>query len=189
MRKVVLFMHLSLDGFAATPDGGLDWIVFSDDLMDYADEIVATTGSPMYGRTTYGMMEGFWPTVLDDPKAAGHDLQHARWVQDVHKIVFSTTLPSADWNNTELIKGDVASNIERLKKEPGKDLVIFGSPGLAKSLLEFDLIDEYRLTINPVILGKGVAVFNELQQKVSLKLLSSKTTKAGVLTLHYEAVR
>ncbi len=87
MRKLVLFMHVSLDGYASDSNGGLDWIPYNEELEKYAEEVVAEVGAPVYGRTTYRMMESYWPTVLDNPNASRHGMEHAKWVQDVKKIV------------------------------------------------------------------------------------------------------
>jgi len=189
MRRLVLFMHVSLDGFAADPNHGLDFLSYDKELEQYADELVKTVGSPVYGRTTYQLMESYWPTVLKKPNADKHALEHARWVENVPKIVFSKTLTEVTWNNTRLIKDNIAEEVKNLKQQPGKDLVIFGSPGLAASLMNLGLIDEYRLTVHPVILGSGISVFTNNTAKSTLKLLDSKTLKSGVLTLHYTTVR
>lgn len=92
MRKLVLFMHVSLDGYASDSNGGLDWIPYNEELEKYAEEIVAEVGAPVYGRTTYRMMESYWPTVLEDPNASRHEMEHAKWLQDVKKIVISGTM-------------------------------------------------------------------------------------------------
>lgn len=189
MRKVVLFMHVSLDGFAADPNRGLDFLSYDEELQRYADELVKTVGSPVYGRTTYQLMESYWPTVLKKPNAGKHALEHAQWVENVPKIVFSTTLNEVTWNNTRLIKGNVAEEVKKLKQQPGKDLVIFGSPGLSATFMNLGLIDEYKLTVHPIILGDGISVFKNNSVKSTLKLLDSKTLKSGVLTLHYETIR
>lgn len=189
MRKVVLFAHISLDGFAGDKNGGLGFLSYDQELQQYADEVVKTVGVPLYGKTTYHLMEGYWPAVLDNPDADKHSLEHARWVQDIPKVVFSTTLNDASWNNTTLVKDNVLETVNKLKQEPGKDLVIFGSPGLAKSFMKLGLIDEYKLTLHPVIMGNGISLFDGAIAKSSLKLLESKTLKSGVATLHYEAVR
>lgn len=185
MRKVVLFMHLSLDGFAADPNGGLDFLTYDKELQQYAEELVKTVGSPVYGRNTYKLMEGYWPTVLKKPNADKHALEHAQWVENVPKIVFSKTLNEVTWNNTRLIKDNIAEEVKKLKQQPGKDLVIFGSPGLSATFMNLGLIDEYKLTVHPVILGNGLSVFKNNDTKSTLKLLESKTLKSGVITLHY----
>ena len=189
MRKVVLFMHVSLDGFVGGPNGELDWASYDEELEKYAEEVVSTVGSPLYGRVTYQMMESYWPTVLDDPSATQHAMDHARWLEDVEKIVFSKTLETVEWNNTRLIKDNIVEEVTKLKQQPGKDLVIFGSPGLARHFMQLGLIDAYRLTVNPVILGRGLPLFQGLEDKVNLKLVNSKTLNSGVVALHYETKR
>ena len=185
MRKLVLFMHVSLDGFAADPNRGLDFLSYDKELEQYAEELVKTVGSPVYGRITYQLMESYWPTVLKKPNASGHALEHARWVENVPKIVFSKTLTEVTWNNTRLIKDNIVEEVNKLKEQPGKDLAIFGSPGLASTFMNLGLIDEYKLTVHPIILGNGISAFTNNSRKNTLKLLESKTLKSGVITLHY----
>lgn len=189
MRKVVLFAHMSLDGFAGDVNGGLGFLTYDQELQQFAGELVKTVGAPLYGKSTYQLMEGYWPTVLDDPNADKHSLGHAQWVHDIPKVVFSSTLESASWNNTTLVKDNVVEAVNKLKEEPGKDLVIFGSPGLAKSFLKLGLIDELKLTLHPVLLGNGISLFDGNITKSSLKLLESKNLQSGVVTLHYEVIR
>jgi len=189
MRKLVLFMHVSLDGYASDMNGGLDWIPYNEEFEKYAEEVVAEVGSPVYGRMTYRLMEGYWPTVLDNPNASRHGMEHARWLQNVKKIVISSTLDKVEWTNTMLIKDNIAEQIKALKEEPGKDLVIFGSPGAAKTLLELGLIDEFLLTICPVVLGGGKSIFGGGGEKIRLKLLSSRTFQSGIITARYELER
>ncbi len=188
MKKVVLFVHVSLDGFMAGPNGELNWISYDAELERYAAGIVAEVGSPVYGRVTYQMMEGYWPTVLENPDAPVHARQHAEWVDNVEKIVFSRTLKAAGWKNTRLFNENIPEVVQKLKQEPGGNLVIFGSPRLAHSFMELDLIDEYQLTLNPVLLGAGIPLFSDIQQQTNLKLLKSTTLNSGVLGLHYERV-
>lgn len=185
MRKLVLFAHISLDGFAGDSQGGLGFLSYNEELQQFASELVKTVGAPVYGKNTYQLMEGYWPTVLNNPNADEHSVEHAKWVHDVPKFVFSTTLPSADWNNTKLIKDNVVEEVNQLKQQAGKDLVIFGSPGLAKSFMSLGLIDEYKLTLHPVILGSGISLFDSKPPMSNLKLLESKTLGSGVVTLHY----
>lgn len=190
MRKVVLFMHVSLDGFAAGPNGELDWIPYDEEMIGYADEIVSTVGSPVYGRVTYQMMEGYWPTVLENPSGSSkHEIDHANWIENVDKIVISNSLEKVEWNRTRLIKENIAEEIAELKQQPGKDLVIFGSPGLAQTFIQLDLIDEYRLTLCPVVLGSGIRLFRDNPDMINLKLLSARTYRSGVIALHYQSVK
>jgi dihydrofolate reductase len=187
MRKVVLFMHLSLDGFAAGPNGELDWLPFDEELEAYADEIVSTVGSPIYGRVTFQMMESYWPTVLQNPSSSSkHDIDHANWIEKIEKIVISRSLEKVEWNNTRLIKENIAEEIAKLKQQPGKDLVIFGSPSIAQAFIQLDLIDEYRFTVSPIVLSSGIRLFQDNKDKINLKLLSTRTLHSGVIALHYQ---
>lgn len=178
---------MSLDGFAGDINGGLDFLSYDGELQKYAEELVKTVGAPVYGKNTYHLMEGYWPTVLNNPNAGGHSLEHAKWVQDIPKVVFSTTLEEASWNNTTLIKDNVVEEVNKLKQQPGKDLVIFGSPGLARNFMKLGLIDEYKLTLHPIILGNGISLFDKEITRSQLELLETKTLKSGVVTLHYAA--
>ncbi|MBF9222763.1 dihydrofolate reductase family protein [Hymenobacter ruricola] len=187
MRKLVLFAHISLDGFAGDVHGGLDFLSYNEELQQFADDLVQTVGAPLYGKNTYHLMQGYWPTVLTNPTATPQALAHARWVQEIPKIVFSTTLPSAGWNNTTLVKDKVVEEVNKLKQQPGKDLVVFGSPGLSKSLMNLGLVDEYKLTLHPVLLGEGISLFDGSTRRSNLKLLASKTLGSGVIILHYGA--
>jgi dihydrofolate reductase len=189
MRKVVLFIHLSLDGFAAGPNGELDWMSYDEELEKYAEGVVSTVGAALYGRVTFQMMESYWPTVLKNSSSTKHDIDHAHWIEKISKVVFSKSLNKVEWNNTRLIKDNVAEEVSKLKQQPGKDLVIFGSPGLAQTLMRLDLIDEYRLTVNPVVLGVGKPLFKDIRAKVTLKLLETKTFASGVTGLHYKLKR
>ncbi|MFA6024430.1 MAG: dihydrofolate reductase family protein [Candidatus Gracilibacteria bacterium] len=189
MRNLVLFLHLSLDGFSATEDGRLDWIPYNESLQQYAAKVVATVGVPVYGRVTYEMMKGYWPMMLRDESASKQTREHAEWLEGVEKIVVSTTLPEQDWNNTRVIRENVVEELTKLKQEPGKNLVIFGSITLANSLMESDLIDEFQFTISPVFLGRGKTFIRSIGKKLPLELLASEAVEGGVVGLHYKVVR
>jgi dihydrofolate reductase len=190
MRKVISLMHISLDGFAADAGGGFDWIVYDESIAkDVQDEILATVDTAIYGRATYLGMYNYWPTVPGNPESSEGEIRHANWVQNVQKLVFSTTLDKAEWNNTRLIKKNVAEEMTKLKEQPGKNMMIFGSPRLVHTFAELGLINEYRLTISPVALGSGVPLFNGGAGNVNLKLLHSKSYDVGVIGARYEVVR
>jgi dihydrofolate reductase len=189
MRKVVLFLHQSLDGYCATAKGGLEWIPYNGALAKYAGRIVQTVGSPMYGRVTYEMMRDYWPALLNDPSASSHEKEHAQWIDQVEKIVFSTTLDKQDWNNTTVISDNIEERVKTLKEKDGKDLVIFGSPTLARSLMKLNLIDEFQFTVSPVILGEGMTFMRSIEHKVNLELLDSEQLESGVVGLHYRVLK
>ncbi len=189
MRKVISFMHVSLDGFTTGPNGELEWAIVDEELNPYVDPLFRNVDTALYGRVTYLGMQSYWPTVLTDPEASPRDLAHARWVENVSKIVFSTTLSRADWKNSRLVKDHIAEEIESLKQQPGLDLMIFGSPRLTHTFFHLGLIDEYRLFLNPIVLGGGIPLFQDIKEWTKLKLLEAKTFQAGVVGLHYQAVR
>jgi dihydrofolate reductase len=186
MRKVISFMHVSLDGFTAGPNDELEWAIVDEELNPYVDNLFKTVDTALYGRRTYEGMMGYWPTVLTDPDASPRDLAHARWVEDVSKIVFSKTLSRAEWKNSRLIKDQIAEEISSLKQQPGLDLMIFGSPRLTHTFMRLGLIDEYRLFLNPIILGGGIPLFQDIKSWTKLKLLDTRTFQAGVVGLHYQ---
>src|SRR6266851_4158137 len=152
MRKVISFMHVSLDGFTTGPNGELEWAIVDEELNPYVDPLFRNVDTALYGRVTYLGMQSYWPTVLTDPEATPRDLEHARWVENVSKIVFSTTLSRAEWKNSRLVKDQIAEEIASLKQQPGRDLMIFGSPRLTHTFIHLGLIDEYRLFLNPIVL-------------------------------------
>jgi dihydrofolate reductase len=189
MRNIIAFMHASLDGFVAGPNGEMNWITMDDEIFEEAIELAGTTDTALYGRTTYQMMEGYWPTVLTNSSSTKNELHHAQWVEDIPKIVFSKSMEKPKWNNTRLIKENIEEEMMKLKQQPGKNMMIFGSPGLTHSFMQMNLIDEYRININPVILGNGIPLFKTVKDKISLKLLKTQTFKSGVIGLHYETIK
>lgn len=182
-------MHVSLDGFVAGPNGEMDWITMDDEIFEDAIDLSTEADTALYGRTTYEMMESYWPSVLKSPEATKNELHHATWVENVSKIVFSTSLDKAEWNNTKLIKRNVKYEVAKLKQQPGKNMMIFGSPRLTHSFMQMGLIDEYRINVNPVVLGNGLPLFRNIEDRINLKLLNARTFESGVIGLHYETRR
>jgi dihydrofolate reductase len=185
MRKLVLFMHVSLDGFVAGPDGEMDWIHVDDEIFDYAGARTNAGDTALYGRKTYQMMEAYWPTAGAQPGASRHDREHSAWYNKVTKVVISRTMKDVDLPRTRIVSGDLGREIGALKQAAGKEIVIFGSPGAAQSLMAEDLIDDYWLFVNPVLLGRGIALFQGAQRKASLALTESQALGSGVVCLHY----
>ncbi|MNW48123.1 hypothetical protein D3C74_254730 [compost metagenome] len=191
MRKLVLFLHASLDGFVEGPNGEMDigWVSYDTDLERHAKEILSTADTVIWGRGTYQMMHSYWPSVPSNPSASQHERDHAEWIDKTEKIVFSTTLETADWNNSRLVNKDIENEIRHLKQQPGKDMVILGSPRLAHHFMQLDLIDEYKITVSPVLIGKGLPLFQGLKEKINLKLIENKTFDSGAIGLVYQTVR
>ena len=187
MRNLVAFMHVSLDGFVANARGEMDWITIDDEVFKDAITLADSADTALFGRVTYQMMESYWPTVLLSDSSTELELQHAKWMEDVNKIVFSETLEKVEWKNTRLINKNISQEIIGLKQHPGKKLMIFGSPRLTHSFMQWDLIDEYRININPVILGNGIPLFS-VPSRVALTLIGTKNFKSGVVGLHYKTI-
>jgi len=130
-------------------------------------------------------MEDYWPTAANRPGATKHDREHSSWLSLASKIVFSRTLKKVNWHYTRIVNGPVSEEIAELKKQPGKNLILFASPGLASTFMNLNLIDEYWFNVNPILLGEGIPLFKNLSDMRTLKLLDSKTYKQGVVNLHY----
>jgi dihydrofolate reductase len=191
MRKVILFMHMSLDGFICGPNNEQDWMTMTDDAMGkyLAADLLATVDTMLVGRKLYQGFASFWPTMIDNPNIPKELSDFAKWMQDTPKIVFSTTLNKVEWKNSTLATKDIAATIAELKTQPGGDIVTFGGAALAAELTSLNLIDEYRLKLEPVVLGKGKPLFKEISGRVKLKLIKSKAFDSGVVGLYYETIR
>ena len=183
MRKVILLEHVSLDGFAAGLNGEMDWITFDDDVESYVHALHQTTDAAIYGRVTFEMMQGYWPTVLTDPNAGASALNHARWLDGATKIAISRTMAQPAWRNSLVIGDNLGEEIRQLKQKPGKDMWLIGSISTVQSFARLGLIDEYWLNINPVVLGSGRSLFGDVP--VNLKLLKATPFKCGVVGLQY----
>lgn len=188
MRKLVSFTHLSLDGYACGPSGELEWANVEPEIAADVDARLSEVGTAVYGREVYGMMLGYWPTVSDNPESTPHDRAHMAWVEAIPKLVISRVLERADWNNTILIRENVAEAVREQKSGSGGPLMVFGSPRLVHVLARLELIDEYLIYLNPVVLGGGTPLF-EAGQAQKLTLLESKPFQAGVVALRYAVQR
>lgn len=186
MRKLIAFCHLSLDGIAAVPNRSLNWVSYDEELEKWAEPIVKATDTAVYGRITYELMK-YWQTVPTKPNVSQHELEHARWIENVEKIVFSRSKMVPEWNNTTVVNRDVKETILKLKQKPGKNITIFGSPTIASLLIKLGLVDEYRFSVSPIVLGTGKSLFKELKESIKLRLVEEQTFKSGVITLHYKA--
>lgn len=186
MRKIVLFMHVSLDGFVAGKNGEMNWIHVDEEIFDYAADRTDESDTALYGRNTYEMMENYWPNAGEKPGASKHDKHHSKWYNQVNKIVLSKTLAGKDLNKTTIISNNISEQLNEIKQKGGKEIVIFGSPGAAHSLMKLDLIDSYWLFINPILLGEGIPLFQNISKITKLKLLKTHAFSSGVVCLNYE---
>jgi dihydrofolate reductase len=182
MGKVIAFNMATLDGFFAGPDGEIDWHHVDEEFNEFAIAQLNSAGGLLFGRVTYQGMAGYWPTdvaIKNDPVVADK-------MNTLPKIVFSRTLEKVDWNNTRQVKGNIPEEISKLKQQPGKDWLLFGSADLASTLMNYGLIDEYRVMVNPVVLGSGKPLFKGVKDRLELKLASAKTFRNGNVLLCYQ---
>ncbi|MET0466010.1 MAG: dihydrofolate reductase family protein [Chitinophagaceae bacterium] len=191
MRKLILSMNITLDGFIAGPRCELDWhfSYWNGEMARYAANQLALVDTILLGRVTYAAMAKHWPFVIMDASFPRDDIAFADMMNTHNKFVFSNTLEEAHWHNSTVIKEDPASAINKLKRLPGKDMIIFGSGRLAKSLIKADLIDEYVLWTYPVILGAGKSLFGDAGRPSSLRLVTSTAFSSGVVLMDYQVCR
>ena len=182
MRKIIVSNYVTLDGFFAGPNGEFDWFVWDDETAQYSKELLTSMDTILFGRVTYELMAGYWPTA--SPPAEDQVIIDA--MNNLPKIVFSKTLDKVSWKNSKLIRGEIAEEISKLKQQSGKDMVIYGSGSIVSTLTNLGLIDEYRIFINPVVLGSGKPLFKGIKDRLNLKLFKTKTFHSGVVLLHYQ---
>ena len=185
MRNLIFFMHTSLDGFVAGSNGEMDWINLDDAMFDFVATMTDQADTALYGRVTYEMMQSYWPNAGKQPNASKHDKEHSAWYNKVSKVVLSKKMSEKGLDNTKVIGDQLADNINKLKQQEGKNILIFGSPRASQSLLNEGLIDEFWLFVNPIILGQGMPLFKNITGTTQLKLVASKTFPCGVIALHY----
>ncbi len=177
MRRVIASNLMSLDGYFERPNKEFNWFVPDEDFLEYAKKLLRSVDTILFGRITYLHMAAYWPQAAPD--------EIARKMNGLSKVVFSKTLEKAEWSNSRLVHGDAAQEVAKMKKAAGGDIVIFGSAQLAASLLEAGQIDEYRVIIDPILLGAGNLLFANIKQTIKLNLLGTQTLRSGVVILSY----
>jgi dihydrofolate reductase len=178
MRKLIAWDMITVDGYFEGPEKGeLDWFRFDDELEKYILETQESAETLLFGRITYEMMAAYWPSA---------EGRIADFMNSVEKYVFSRTLEKVDWNKTTLVKDNAAQEVEKLKQQPGGDIFIFGSADFTTTLTKNRLIDEYRIGLNPLVLGRGIPLFQEGEEKLDLKLVESMPLRSGLVILHYQ---
>jgi dihydrofolate reductase len=183
MRKIIYYVHISVDGFIEGPNGEFDWPTMGPELSAYSIAMNDEIDTFLYGRVVYEGMAGYWPTaeeMSDDP----HDKAFAPIWRRTPKVVASRTLTTADWN-TRVIGDDLAAQVAALKEEPGKDVLLTGGASLPASLATLGLVDEYRVVVHPVVLGGGKPVFPTRERRVRLDLVESRSFDDRTVLLRY----
>jgi dihydrofolate reductase len=199
MRRIVMFNRVSADGYFAAADGNIDWVVQDEALDQEAASASATPGDGtiLFGRRTYELFEDFWPQFDangSDPvpnphvpdEVSGELRAIAEFINDATKVVFSTTRDEVTWRNTRLLRAFDPDEVEALKREPGKDILIFGSGSIVSQLTEHGLIDEYQFVVNPTLIGGGKPLISDVSKSVRLKLLEAKGYPTGNVKLRYQ---
>lgn len=186
MRKLKLQVQMSVDGFIAGTNGEMEWMVWDwdDELKKYVTDLTAPVDCIVLGRKLAVGFIPYWEKVAansDDPEFAG-----GKKITGTYKVVFTKTLDKSGWNNTDLAKGDLVAEINKLKNQDGKDIIVYGGATFVSALIKAGLIDEFYLLINPTAIGSGMAIFQQLNNRQNLNLVKSTSFKCGIVVLHYE---
>jgi dihydrofolate reductase len=188
MKKLIVYNHISLDGYFVDTHGDMSWAHNTnenDEWNEFVESNAKGGGVLIFGRITYDLMAGFWPTKY----AADSMPVVAERMNNLPKSVVSRTMENASWNNTKLIKDNLTTEILKMKNQPGPDMVIMGSGSIIKQLILESLIDEYQIVVIPIILGGGRTMFDGIKEKVLLKHVSSRIFENGNVLLCYEPLR
>ena len=183
MRKLIAAINMTLDGFCdhtAT--------IADDELHQHYNELLSDADTLLYGRITYQLMESYWPAVVKNPSGNKPIDEFAVLIDNIYKIVFSNTLKNVGWKNVKLAKGGIKEEVLELKQQTGKS-ILAGSPSLIVTLMQLDLIDEYQLCVQPIILGNGLRLFKNINERINLKLIKTKIFGSGSITLYYEPAK
>ena len=183
MRKLIAAINMTLDGFCDHTAGIAD-----DELHEHYNQLLGNADTILWGRTTYQLMESYWPAIVKNPTGNKPEDEFAVLIDNISKIVFSRTLKNVDWKNTKLKKEVVKEEVLELKQRAGKNILV-GSPSLIVALMQLDVIDEYRVCVQPIILGRGLPLFKNVKGRINLKLLKTKPFGSGAVTLYYEPAK
>jgi len=181
MGRLILAINMSLDGFA---DHTLFGATADDEMHDFFSGLLDVTDIEVFGRTTYQLMEAYWPRAHEDPRASKSTLNFAARFNAIPKVVFSSTLQKAEWNNTRIATTNMVDEVASLKLRSGGNIAL-GGINISQQFMKLGLIDEYWLVVHPVVAGKGKRLFDGLSEKIDLKLVDTKVFRSGVVVLHY----
>jgi dihydrofolate reductase len=188
MRKLIVSMNTTLDGFMSGPHCELDWHFrsWTSEMAESLCEQLNQVDTILLGRVTYLAMAQYWPSKIMDMSFPREDLAFVEMMNSYTKVVISKTLARATWSNSRLLRGNLANEIRQLKTAPGKDMIIYGSGQLVAALTRLNLVDEFQVWVHPVVLGRGKPLFRMLSRKLSLKLSKTKTFTSGVVLMSYQ---
>lgn len=187
MRKLIVSMNVTLDGFMSGPHCELDWHFrrWNREMGSLMTEQLSEADTILLGRTTYMAMAKHWPSITMDASYPVENILFAHMMNTHYKIVFSQTLTKPEWKNSVVVNGDVEREVIQLKEEKGKNIIVYGSGKLVPTLMQLDLIDEYYIWIHPVVLGKGRLLFKN-EEKMKLYLTNTQTFSSGVVLCSYK---
>jgi len=188
MRKIILSEMMSLDGFIAGPDDDLSWHRVDEEFNQYAIELLNSIDTILFGRVTYQLFENYWPAAALNPSTSKSDLEIAHKINDLTKIVFSRTLQNVSWKNSRLLKEVIPGEIQKMKRQPGKDMVIYGSGSIVSAFMQSGLIDDYRIFVNPVVLGSGKPLFKNIKNRINLRLSNTRIFNNGNVLLGHQPI-
>ena len=183
MRKLIAAINMTLDGFCDHTA-----MIADDEIHQHYNELLSSAGTLLYGRITYQLMESYWPTVVKNPTGNKPTDEFAVIIDNISKIVFSHTLKNVNWKNAKVAKKDIKEEVLELKQQAAKDILV-GSPSLIVALTNLNLIDEFQLSVQPIILGNGLPLLKNINDRINLKLLKTKTFGCGAVTLYYEPTK
>jgi len=187
MRKLIFAMNSSLDGYVAGQNGDLDWVIADEELHEYSAQLLKTADLVLFGRVMYQILESYWPTVDENSALTQGEIEYARSINGIRKIVYSKSLQSAGWNT--VIENEISpKDINRMKQQPGKDICLAGGPSTASIFLQNGLIDEMIILVHPAVLGGGKPLFSNSKQQLQLILSGTHTLGSGVIALQYRIV-
>lgn len=195
MRRIMMFNRVTADGYFAGPDGNLDWVVPDEEIDKEGAKGIPGTDTVLFGRRTYELFERFWPqaagdsSAAPDPHAAGRRSPTMRamatFLNEATKFVFSRTLKEVTWRNSRLLDKLDPREIDAMKRQPGKDMIIFGSGSIVSQLTQHGLIDEYQFVVSPILLGSGRPLLSGLPTSTRLRLVQAREYRSGNVMLRY----
>jgi dihydrofolate reductase len=183
MRKLIAAINMTLDGFCDHTA-----VIADDEMHQHYNELLNSAGTLLYGRITYQLMENYWPTIVKNPTGNKPTDDFAVAIDNIPKIVFSHTLKNVEWKTAKLAKRDIKEEVLGLKQQTGRSIFV-GSPSLIVTLTNLDLIDEYQLCVHPIILGNGLPLFKNINDRINLNLINTKTFGSGAIILYFEPTK
>lgn len=182
-RKLIAAINMTLDGFCNHTA-----LIADEEIHEHYNELLRSADTLIYGRITYQLMESYWPSLVKNPSGNKPMDDFAVLIDNISKIVFSRTMTKVNWKNSELKREIIKEEVLELKRQTGKSILV-GSPGLIVAFAQLDLIDEFQISVQPIILGSGLPLFNNVRNRIDIQLLKTKTFSSGAVTLYYKPAK